>query len=166
MASLYSALRYFFILKVMYIVFPGCRVLLDAVHVDRYFRDKVFGGKSNTNWYVLLFSFLPNNYQLYNNFITFVAGARFENGSDVNKYDLLEKILQCRDAHTPEQYNHRRVELMVLTDGLLIRPGRVKNEVLFKDYWDTNWEKITPMWVFAFRKGMPLQVSTMKRGYP
>ena len=84
----------------------------------------------------------------------------------MNKYDLLEKILQCRDAHTPEQYNHRRVELMVLTDGLLIRPGRVKNEVLFKDYWDTNWEKITPMWVFAFRKGMPLQVSTMKRGYP
>ena len=47
---------------------------------------------------------------------------------------------------------------MDVADGLLIRPGRVKNEVSFKDYWDTNWEKIIPMWVFAFRKEMPLQV--------
>ena len=84
----------------------------------------------------------------------------------MNKCDLLEKILQCRDAHTPEQYNQMRTELMVLADGLLIRPGRVKNQILFKDYWDTNWEKITPMWVFAFRKAMPLQVRPLKRGCP
>ena len=44
--------------KVMYIVFPGCRVLLDAVHVERYFREKVFGGKQNTSWYALHFSFV------------------------------------------------------------------------------------------------------------
>ena len=94
----------------------------------------------------------------------FIAGSHYEDGSNVNKSDLLEKIIECRDSHTPEQYNQNREELMVLADGLLIRPGRVKNEVLFKDYWDTNWEKIIPMWVFAFRKRMPLQVSKIKKG--
>ena len=44
-------------MKVFYIVFPGCRVLLDAVHVDRYFRDKVFGGKKiTTSLYAIVFS--------------------------------------------------------------------------------------------------------------
>ena len=33
------------ILKVLRYVFPGCIILLDDVHVDRYFHDKVFPGK-------------------------------------------------------------------------------------------------------------------------
>jgi hypothetical protein len=32
--------------QVLYLVFPGCRVLLDGVHVERYFREKVFPGES------------------------------------------------------------------------------------------------------------------------
>ena len=47
---------------------------------------------------------------------------------------------------------------MYVAEGLCIRPGRVKHAVPFKDYWDTNWETIIPMWVLAFRKEMPLQV--------
>ena len=31
-------------IEVLHLVFPGCRVLLDSVHVERYFRDKVFPG--------------------------------------------------------------------------------------------------------------------------
>ena len=47
---------------------------------------------------------------------------------------------------------------MLLTEGLQIRPGRVKHEVSFRQYYDTNWQGITPMWVLAFRKKLPLQV--------
>ena len=32
-------------IEVLHLVFPGCRVLLDNVHVKRYFREKVFPGK-------------------------------------------------------------------------------------------------------------------------
>ena len=31
-------------IEVLYLVFPGCRVLLDGIHVARYFREKVFPG--------------------------------------------------------------------------------------------------------------------------
>ena len=34
----------FFALQVLHLVFPRCRVLLDSVHVERYFREKVFPG--------------------------------------------------------------------------------------------------------------------------
>ena len=34
-------LRY---VQVLYLVFPRCRVLLDGVHVERYFREKVLPG--------------------------------------------------------------------------------------------------------------------------
>ena len=93
-----------------------------------------------------------------------IAGSSYDDGSIVDKSSLLAKIIQCRDANTPEIYNQKRAELMAEADGLSIRPGRVKHSVLFKAYWDTNWEKITPMWVFAFRKDMPLQVRKIISG--
>ena len=71
----------------------------------------------------------------------------------------MENVLACRDSHTWEQYNTNREALMALTDGLMIRPGRVKNEVSFRNYYDVNWECIQPMWVLAFRKKLPLQVN-------
>ena len=45
-----------------------------------------------------------------------------------------------------------------MTDGLIVKPGRVKTPVTFKQYYDDNWEPVTPMWVLAYRKQMPLQV--------
>ena len=48
---------------------------------------------------------------------------------------------------------------MLLTEDLWIRPGRVKHEVTFRQYYDANGEAITPMWVLALRKKLPLQVS-------
>ena len=50
---------------------------------------------------------------------------------------------------------------MDITTGLIIRPGRVKNEVSFRQYYDVNWESIQPMWVFVYRKKLPLQVNEM-----
>ena len=50
---------------------------------------------------------------------------------------------------------------MDVTTGLIIRPGRVKNEVSFRQYYDVNWESIQPMWVFVYRKKLPLQVNEM-----
>ena len=50
---------------------------------------------------------------------------------------------------------------MDVTTGLIIRPGRVKNEVSFRQYYDMNWESIQPMWVFVYRKKLPLQVNEM-----
>ena len=47
---------------------------------------------------------------------------------------------------------------MTVTAGLIVKPGRVKAPVLFKKYYDDNWERIVPMWVLAYRKKMPLQV--------
>ena len=76
----------------------------------------------------------------------------------MDKADLMDRIVQCRDSHTPEIYREQREALMYVAEGLCIRPGRVKHAVPFKDYWDTNWETIIPMWVLAFRKEMPLQV--------
>ena len=48
---------------------------------------------------------------------------------------------------------------MELTDGLMIRPGRVQHEVSFRNYYEVNWESIQPMWVLAYRKRFPLQVN-------
>ena len=127
-------------------VFPRCRVLLDGVHVERYFRDKVFPGN-------LLFITATIVLCIY------CQGARYEDGSPVDKLLIMERVLACRDSHTSEQYNGCRRDLMELTDGLMIRPGRVKHEVSFRNYYEVNWESIQPMWVLAYRKRFPLQVN-------
>ena len=85
-------------------------------------------------------------------------GAQYEDDAPVDKKLLIKSVLQCRDSHTPEQYNANRQELMALTEGLVVQPGRVKVPVTFKQYYDDNWERITPMWILAYRKKMPLQV--------
>ena len=77
----------------------------------------------------------------------------------MNKDEIMKQILKCRDSHTPEMYNTNREDLMLVTEGLRIRPGRVKNDVPFRQYFDINWQSLTPMWVLAFRKQLPLQVN-------
>ena len=85
-------------------------------------------------------------------------GSRNEDGTPVEKILILDRVMACRDSHTSEQYNSNREALMELTEGLMIRPGRVKHEVSFRQYYDVNWEGIQPMWILAFRKKWPLQV--------
>ena len=87
-----------------------------------------------------------------------IQGARYIDGSPVEKDLILKKVVACRDSHTQDQYNANREELMEITSGLVIRPGRVKNEVSFRSYYDLNWESIQPMWVLVYRKKLPLQV--------
>ena len=92
-------------------------------------------------------------------YVAFFSGARYEDGTQVDKVLILKMVMACRDSHTSEQYNANRRILMELTDGLMIKPGRVKHEVTFRQYYDINWENIQPMWVLAFRKKLPLQVN-------
>ena len=44
----------------------------------------------------------------------------------MDKQELMENILKCRDSHTPEQYNMNRRALMELSNGSIIKPGQVK----------------------------------------
>ena len=122
--------------------------MLDNVHVERYFREKVFPGRAYFYTYTPLIA--ANVYPV---------GCRYEDGSQVNKAAIINLVMQCRDSHTAEQYNENREQLMRLTVGLLVKPGRVRFEVTFRQYYDTNWESIQPMWVLAYRKKLPLQVS-------
>lgn len=62
-----------------------------------------------------------------------------------------------RDSHSLDDYNERKAKLFSMTEGLLVRPGRVKVPVLFVDYFLKNWEPIKHMWVLAFRKSYPIQ---------
>ena len=92
-------------------------------------------------------------------YLTIILGAQYEDGSQVDKKMLQDSVVQCRDSHSPEQYNVNRQELMALSEGLIVKPGQVKNPVSFRQYYDDNWERITPMWILAYRKKMPLQGS-------
>ena len=127
-------------------VFPDSRVLLDDVHVDRYFREKVFPGTEKYFKKILLSKFL-------------LAGAyRADREDEVDKQELVQAVTQCRVAHTVDQYIDKRVGLMELGVGLYVKPGRTKKAVLFNDYFMDNWEDEAPMWVYAYRKQLPLQV--------
>ena len=91
-----------------------------------------------------------------------VVGAFYDDGSQpVNKKEIYKAITDCRRAHTRQEYSVYRSLLMVLCGNLNVRPGRVKNPVPFARYFDSNWDNIAPMWVYAFRKELPLQVKCM-----
>ena len=91
--------------------------------------------------------------------ISLSLGAYHSDGSQLlNKQDILDAIVACRRAHTKEDYLKCRADLMILTEHLNVRPGRVKNAVTFSQYFLTNWDTVQPMWVYAYRKELPLQV--------
>ena len=120
------------------------------MHVDRYFREKVFPGDFCSHSYFAFYLFFN------------VVGAFYDDGSQpVNKKEIYKAITDCRKAHTRQEYSVYRSLLMVLCGNLNVRPGRVKNAVPFARYFDSNWDNIAPMWVYAFRKELPLQVKCM-----
>ena len=110
----------------IYKIFPKSSVYLDWVHVDRYFRDKVF------------------------------PGAKFDTDRvgdvDLVKKDLYEMIKKCRMSHSLEEYEMNRSRLFSATEGLLVKPGKRKNFGSFKDYFMENWNSVLPMWIKAYRK--------------
>jgi hypothetical protein len=86
-------------------------------------------------------------------------GAYYDDGSQpVNKMEILKSVTSCRRAHTKDEYMVCRAKLMIQTEGLNVKPGRIKTAVTFAHYFLSNWDLVAPMWVFAYRKELPLQV--------
>ena len=86
-------------------------------------------------------------------------GSYFEDGSqNVIKEDILAAVVACRKSHTSEQYYGNRASLMRMTKDLIVKPGRTKNAVTFPQYYLANWDPIVPMWVYAHRRTLRLQV--------
>ena len=67
-------------------------------------------------------------------------------------------VVACRKSHTSEQYYGNRASLMRMTKDLIVKPGRTKNAVTFPQYYLANWDPIAPMWVYAHRRTLRLQV--------
>ena len=87
------------------------------------------------------------------------SGAyRDDHMDEVNKQELTEAMTECRMAHTVDQYIDKRCALLDIGVGLYVKPGRTKKAVLFNEYFLGNWDNVAPMWVFAYRKQLPLQV--------
>ena len=77
----------------------------------------------------------------------------------MDKHSILEAVITCRTSQTIEDYCLNRAKLMHLAGALNVKPGRVKNSVKFADYFFSNWNSVAPMWVYAYRKQLPLQVT-------
>ena len=75
----------------------------------------------------------------------------------MRKKDIFKKILNVRNSHTLEHYEQRKIELFQITEGLLVRPGRVKEPVSFHFYFDKNWNQCKEMWSYFGRKSYPIQ---------
>ena len=78
--------------------------------------------------------------------------------NEVGKEELISAVTECRKAHTVGQYIDKKSALLDLGVGLYVKPGRTKKAVLFNEYFLGNWDNVAPMWVFAYRKQLPLQV--------
>ena len=79
----------------------------------------------------------------------------------MDKKGILDAIIACRTATTKEQYFEKRASLFCLAEKVYVKPGRIKNAVLFTQYFLSNWDSVAPMWVYAYRKRMPLQASDL-----
>lgn len=78
---------------------------------------------------------------------------------EVDKQGLIKAVTACRMTHTVGQYIDKKTDLLDLGEGVYVKPGRTKKAVLFNEYFLGNWDNVAPMWVFAYRKQLPLQVS-------
>ena len=89
-----------------------------------------------------------------------LIGAYYDDrDQQVDKHAILEAVITCRTSQTIEDYCLNRATLMHLAGALNVKPGRVKNSVKFADYFFSNWDSVAPMWVYAYRKQLPLQVA-------
>ena len=113
-------------------VFEGCLVLLCNVHTARYFREKVFTGKSYWG----------------------DAGEHnYMTGPD--KDDLMKQVVLVRDAPSEILYREREATLLEMTKDFNVRPGQVTKPISFVEYYKKNWMSCSFRWVFAFRKNLP-----------
>ena len=119
-------------ISVLESVFENCLVLLCNVHTLRYFREKVFTGKSY--W---------GDANCHN----------YMSGSD--KDDLMAQLILVRDAPSENLYRERESKLIDMTKNLNIRPGQSSKPISFIDYYRKNWMSCSFRWVFAFRKNLP-----------
>jgi hypothetical protein len=86
-------------------------------------------------------------------------GSYNDDGSQPDKKEILKAVVACRRSHTIAEYLEKRCQLMLLTQALYVKPGYTKDPVLFAQYFLSNWDIIAPMWVYAYRKQLPLQVN-------
>ena len=113
-------------------VFENGLVLLCNVHTLRYFREKVFTGKSY--W---------GDANCHN----------YLSGSD--KDDLMAQLILVRDAPSENLYRERESKPINMTKNLNIRPGQSSKPISFIDYYRKNLMSCSFHWLFAFRKNLP-----------
>ena len=91
--------------------------------------------------------------------LLFDLGAYYDDGARlVDKKSLLNAIISCRKSHNKEDYLKNRAALMRLGGELNVKPGQTKKFVKFSQYFFCNWDCVAPMWVYSYRKQLPLQV--------
>ena len=110
-------------------LFPGCFVFLCFIHTRRYFKDKVFTGKSQ--W----------------------TDGSFLSGGD--KEQLLKQLTLVRDSPTSDSYTERENKLLQMTRDLSVRAGQAVNSTTFLEYYSKNWKSCAFRWVLAYRKNLP-----------
>jgi hypothetical protein len=119
-------------LSVLEDIFEGSLVLLCNVHTARYFREKVFTGKSYWG------QVEDHNY---------LCGA--------DKDDLMKQLMLVRDSPSEALYRERETTLLDMGKNLFVRPGQATKPVNFVEYYQKNWLNCAFRWVFAFRKNLP-----------
>ena len=85
-------------------------------------------------------------------------GAKFDDlvgGRIIEKQTLYELVRKCKISESVDEYNLNREKLLKVTEGLLVKPGKVKHFVTFEEYFMKNWNSLAPMWVKAYRKRIP-----------
>ena len=119
-------------INVLEAVFEGSLVLLCNVHTARYFREKVFTGKSY--W---------GNVEDHN----YLCGA--------DKDDLMKQLMLVRDSPSEALYREREVMMLEKGKHLFVRPGQATKPISFVEYYQKNWLGCAFRWVFAYRKNLP-----------
>ena len=94
-------------------------MLLCAVHVLRYFREKVLTGKG---------------------FWGEIEKRDFLSSND--KDQILKLLISVRDSPNESQYYEREKKLLEETKELTVRPGQTTNPVSFHDYYTKCWKDV------------------------
>ena len=113
-------------------IFVSSTVVLCAIHVLRYFREKVLTGKA---------------------FWGEAGDKNYLCGAD--KDDIMTNTKLLRDSPSQDAFEEREAKLVDSTKELFVRPGQVQKPVSFHDYYEKNWKHCAFRWVFAFRKNLP-----------
>ena len=115
-------------IDVLQTLFPASKILLCAEHTKRYFKDQVI---------VTSKSFWSD----HNCYLT-----------KEEKDQIFADIEIVRKSQTEQQYLENEQMLLNKTSTLVVRPGNVKKNQWFKDYYLKNWKSCSEKWVWAYRK--------------